>query len=200
MKKKNVIITVCVCAALAVGGISFGVANAGRSMAALEQNVAPTALPAAMTSETPKPTATVKPASVSMPSTRPATTPDPAKTIKPGTSSGGTTQGGSQVPAGNDGSVGNRGGGGVVNDNPSTPVTTPAPVNPAPIAPEPAPAAPVATPTPTPTPAPTPTPVPEVAEPGAKCHVCDQMVPDSELYDHMKHHAINDGGGGYDTE
>lgn len=66
--------------------------------------------------------------------------------------------------------------------------------------PVPAPAeAPAPTPasTPDPTPAPTPQPTPP---PGAKCNVCGEMVPDRELYEHMKYHALYDGGGGWSTE
>lgn len=59
------------------------------------------------------------------------------------------------------------------------------------------------TPAPTPAPPPEPTPVPTpqpTPPPGAKCNVCGEMVPDSELYEHMKYHALHDGGGGWSTE
>ncbi|WP_066688446.1 hypothetical protein [Christensenella intestinihominis] len=56
-------------------------------------------------------------------------------------------------------------------------------------------------PTPAPTPEPTPVPTPQsTPPPGAKCNVCGEMVPDSELYEHMKYHALHDGGGGWSTE
>ena len=59
----------------------------------------------------------------------------------------------------------------------------------------------VSTPTSAEAPAPTPAPTPEpTPPPGAKCNVCGEMVPDSELYEHMKYHALYDGGGGWSTE
>ena len=57
--------------------------------------------------------------------------------------------------------------------------------------------APTSAPTPEPTPVSTPQPTPP---PGAKCNVCGEMIPDSELYEHMKYHALYDGGGGWSTE
>lgn len=152
----------------------------------------PTATPTATaTIETDTQAATPKPDLTE--SVKPMATPRPeASSVK--------TRGGNTASTEDSGVEKNTGNNSERSEVITVPDPAPAPVQPEsiptpPPAPVAIPPAPTPEPVPEPTPAPDPTPVP-----GAKCHICKTMIPDSELVAHMEYHALHDGGGGWDTE